>query len=407
MAPAFRTSLTAGLALALAAAAQEAIRFEVAAWVDHFDFQRHMDTETVEGWGLILDHVQETGATTILWRNCGGGTMRYASAIESHHHDSMLDKRRVPDSRAIGGWVRYGECEQDIIATVVRLCRERGLRPGVHWPFEETHFSGWTLGRFNLEHPQYWGRDASGTPWWGRCSLAYEPVVEHKLALVDELLARGIEVLFIDFWRSGGWSPAYEYVPPVVDRFRDLHGVDPPVNWKDPQWARHVAGYVTAWLRRLRERLAGHDPPVELAVGVPFIAPVSDRPIIYRGADWQAWVEEGLVDTLAVYAVDWDEGDPMGSTRQLYREVMETVAGRCRVLFPVQRYDFTKQGLPSYGRVTQRPLADIAAELMRLAWEEEAAGITLECVDYGNYDQATRGALRSLSLDRCRHPRPR
>ena len=82
-------------------------RFEVVAWVDHFDYVRaappggkpRFDTETLQGCDAILDYVRRTGATTILWRNCGGGVMRYASRVESHHHDSVPDKRRVPDSR--------------------------------------------------------------------------------------------------------------------------------------------------------------------------------------------------------------------------------------------------------------------------------------------------------------------
>ncbi|MBN2294730.1 MAG: hypothetical protein JXM70_20040, partial [Pirellulales bacterium] len=191
-------------------------RFEVAAWVDHADFKHVFDTEKTAGLAKILDHVAETGATSIWWRNGSGSTMRYQSKAESHHNDSRFDKRRVHMVDDIDGWVRYGEVEPDIIAIVVKLCKQRGLRPGIHWPYEETHFSGRTIGRFNLEHPQYWARTRLGHPWWGRSSIAFEPVVEHKLKLLDELLDRGVESIFIDFWRTGGWDPDYEYVEPVV-----------------------------------------------------------------------------------------------------------------------------------------------------------------------------------------------
>lgn len=382
--------------------AAEPERFQVAAWVDHFDFSNTFDTEKPEGLAKILDHVQETGATTILWRNCAGSTMRYQSRVESHHHSSTLDKRRILDSRQPIGWVRYGDAQPDIIATVVRMCRERGLRPGIHWPFEETHWGVWTIGEFNLEHPQYWGRDVLGQPWWGRVSLAYQPVVEHKLALVDELVARGIEVIYLDFWRTGAWTPAYEYVEPVVAAYRQKHGMAPSGDPKDPAWCRHVSEYVTAFLRRLHRHLKVAGRPVELAVGIPGIAPRSDTPMLERAADWRRWVDEGLIDTLVMVDVNWDKNDPLGSTRQAYREVLDFVGGRCRVWCPVQQYNFTNHGLPGYAQATGKKADVVAGQLTRMARDEGAQGISLECVDYDNYKPATRETLRRLTSGECR-----
>ena len=398
-----RTCVTfVAFAAAIAGATTAGERFQTAVWVDHFDFQRPFDTEKPEGWSKILDHMEEVGATTVLWRNRGGATMRYQSKVDSHHHSSILDKRRVHDVRDIGGWVRYGEARPDIIGSVVKMCRQRGLRPGVHWPFEETHFGGWTIGGWNLDHPQYWSRNALGQSWWGRSSLAYEPVVEHKLALVDELIDRGIEVLFIDFWRSGGWSPLDEYVPPVVKAYRKLTRENPPPDGRDLRWCRHVSTYVTAFMRRLRQRLDASGREIELAVGIPKTAPNPDTCIIERAADWRTWLAEGLIDTLVINYVEWDKEDPMGCTRMLYRQVMKEVAGRCRVWCPVQQYNYSRHGLPQYQKATGRANEDLAAELTRMAWEEGAQGISLECVDYNNYRPKTRDALRTLSTGLCK-----
>jgi hypothetical protein len=391
-----------GLLMGVAAVDAAPQRFEVAAWVDHFDFSSTFDTEKPAGLAQILDHVRETGATTILWRNCAGSTMRYPSRVESHHNGSQLDKRRILDARHPAGWVHYGDARPDIVATMVRLCRERGLRPGIHWPFEETHWAVWTIGEFNLEHPQYWGRDVQGQPWWGRVSLAYEPVIEHKLALVDELVGRGIEVLFLDFWRTGAWTPAQEYVEPVVAAYRQQHGTSPPADAKDPRWCRHVAQYVTAYLRRLRAHLKTGCRPVELVVGIPGIAPHSDTPMLERAADWRRWVDEGLIDTLVIGDVNWDPNDPLESTRQAYREVLDFVRGRCRVWCPVQQYNFTHHGLPAYAQATGKPADVVAEQLTRIAHQEGAHGISLECVDYDNYVPATRAALRKLTTGACR-----
>ena len=394
-------ALMLALGFAAPAVAQQNEPFEVAAWVDHFDFYTIFDTEKAAGLAKILDHVQETGATTILWRNCGGSTMRYPSQIEAHHHPSRLDKRRVADGRDIAGWIRYGEAKVDIIATVVEMCKERGLKPGIHWPFEETHWAMWTVGRYNFEHPQYWARDAAGRPWWGRVSLAYEPVVEHKLALVDELVDRGIEVLFIDFWRTGGWSPAYEYVDPVVEAYRNQYGEDPPHDARDPRWCRHVAGYVTEFLRRLRQHLQASGRSIELAVGIPEIATGGDEPLARCAADWRSWIEEGLIDTLVINYVTWDKESPLESTRAAYREVLDAVDGRCHVWCPIQQYNYSKFGLPAYEQATGKSNAELAEVLLRIAHEEGAGGISLECVDYNNYRPATREVLRTLAEGEC------
>jgi hypothetical protein len=112
-----------------------AVRFESAALVDSFDFANvksngkfHYDTETAEGNTAILDHVLLTGATTILWRNCGGATMRYQSQEERYPLvEAPLDKRRLPDNRSVYGWLRFYQAEPDILKHTFDLCHKRGI----------------------------------------------------------------------------------------------------------------------------------------------------------------------------------------------------------------------------------------------------------------------------------------
>ncbi len=393
------------LMAAMGFAQEDQARFEVAAWVDHFDFapvmrdgQPVFDTETLGGCLAILDHVQETGATTILWRNCAGGNMRYQSAIESGHLPDILDKRRIADTRGLLGWVRYGVAEPDIVRAMMDECRERGLVPGIHWPFEESHGHLWTISQFNFDHPELWARTVDGRPWCGRCSIAYEETIEHKLALVDELLDRGATRLFIDLYRSGAWSPAYEYVPPVLEAWRERYGEDPPGSTTDERWARHVSGYVTAYMRRLRAHLDASGREVELMVGVPAVSMVEpDYALLHRGADWRAWIDEGLIDTLVVNFFTWDADRPFESTRELGRELLDFVDGRCRVLWPVRAYDYGGYGMPSYSQATGLPQDEIAVRLMQMAAEEGADGVSLECVDYRNYSDTTRPRMKALS----------
>ncbi len=399
---------TAPLAAQPAAAPR---RFEVAAWVDHFDFvgcrdrdgKPLFDTETPAGNAKILDHVQEIGATTILWRNCAGATMRYPTHLDSAHGDEPLDKRRVPSNVPLYGWVRYGDAQPDILLSALAMCRERGLRPGVHWPFEENHWAGFTIGSWNLDHPQYWGRNADGVPWCGRSSLGFPEVVQHKLDLFDELLERGAQSVFIDFFRTGGWTPALEYTEPVKAAYRRQYGAEPPASPTDPQWCRHVAGYVSELLRQMHAHARAEGRRVEIMVGIPAIAPLSDKPIISAGADWQRWVREGLMDTVVINSVGWDRADPYGSTRALYEQVLGVTRGHCKLLCPVSSYNYHGAGIQEYMKATGESFAQVATRLTELAWDVGADGISLECVDYNNYPGETRQAMKALTEGKCRY----
>lgn len=403
-----RVSLVLSFVAALALGQE---RFEVAGWVDSFDFSRakvdgqfHYDLETTEGSIRVLDHVLETGTNTVLWRNCGGATMRYGSLEDSHHQDAPKDKRRLPDNRDISGWLRLGDTDPDMLGYIIGVCHERGLRGGVHWPFEENHWSSWTYGGWNLDHPQYWVRDSVGTPWCGRSSFSYPAVLEHKMRLLDELVERGMDTLFIDTWRSGGWGPAWEYVPPVVDAWRAKTGQEPPTNPRDPAWCRHVAGYTTAFFRAVRQRLDAAGRPIRLYVGVsrPDPANEADEPLIQRGVDWRELVREGIVDTLVVNIAVWDAKRPFESTQEYYAAMRAAVGPDCRLLCPVRAYDYDGGGMPSYAKATGLKQDEIAVRLTKLAWECGADGISLECVDHDNYRPDTRRAMAELVNGPCR-----
>ncbi len=397
--------------------AMAAERFESAALVDSFDFARTatkegrflFDTETARGNDAVLDHVLLTGATTILWRNCGGATLRYQSAEERNPRvEAPLDKRRLPDNRPVHGWLRYYEAEPDIVRHILGVCHERGLNAGVHWPFEETHWASWTFGAWNFEHPQYWGATVDGQVWAGRCSLAYPDVVAHKLRLADELLVRGADHLFIDSWRHGAWGPAYEYVEPEVERWRTKYHTEPPVNASDPRWCAFVSETTHAYFVSLRQRLNASGRKVRLMVGVSDVGRMSDVPdatLLTRGLDWRRLVKEGVVDTVVVMSVNWDKARAFESTREIYRDVIGFCAGKCQVLCPVQMYNFTKRGVPAYQTAENAGAPEIAGQLLRIAWEEGADGICMECVDFNNYTPAVCAELRRLLDGPCRAKR--
>ena len=71
-----------------------------------------------------------------------------------------------------------------------------------------------------------------------------------------------------------------------------------------------------------------------------------------------------------------------------------------------QQYNFNQLGLPGYEQATGKKNAELAEEFTRMAHEEGAGGISLECVDYNNYAPATRETLRRLATGDCRFVRP-
>ena len=389
--------------------------FEVAAWVDHFDFATFIDAETEAGMAKILDHVAETGANYQFFRS-GGNSIRHPSAFRPSFRVQIDKRKGVMGPRMIFGWGDLNRAKPDLLEAAFRLGRERGMKPYIHWPFEECHAPGFfrAFMAWNMEHPEYWSRTRSGQPWLGRVSLAHPEVIEYKLAVLDELLEHGAEGIFIDTFRSGMWAAWAEYVPVIVESYREKYGEAPPESDRDPRWCQHVADYVTELFRRMREHLDAYEKRtgkhVELLVGVAGIAPVGEyaktSPMLYRAADWRAWVDMGVIDTLVMHSIDWDTRRPLESFRERGREIMDYVDGRCKVQWPLSRYSFRKKGFPHVAKLLKIRWEEAAERMMMIAWEEGAAGISMECVDYNNYDAPTRAAIAKLARTTCRFRKP-
>ncbi len=368
--------------------------FEVMAFADSLDFGAVMDSETAKGNIQILDHVLETGPDIILWRTGAGATTRYPSREEPADY-CPAEIRRLPDNRKFYGFLRYPDASPDILKLIAETCAARGLRFGNHSPFEETHWTSWTFGVWNAEHPQYWSRAQNGAPWAGRCSLAFDEVRAHKLRLAEEVLAYGSKDYFLDCWRNGGWGPHLEFVEPELRRWRVKHGDFAPTNC--PAWRAHVFETTHLFIRALAAQVRSHGARFLLGVPRPDDIPGEDGCMMFRGIDWRACVDAGDVDGLIVMEPLWDAKRPFESTLDIYRRIVRRCAGKCRVYFPVSAYDFGKKGIPSYCKATGKSFADVAETLERLAFEAGGDGITLECVDYNNYPEAARRRIRETT----------
>lgn len=370
--------------------------FEKIALVDHYDFHEHFDTETASGITNIVDHVLETGADTVLWRNCGGGTMRYQTT-EDTVADAPLQPLRLPSSRS-QGWLRHSKAEPDIIRTAFAYLDSRGVRRGIHWPFEENHHNCWTLSGWNLDHPQFWCRSSAGIPWAGRCSLAFPEVAAHKLRLLDELSERGNDTLFIDTHRTGQWTVADEFVKPNLDEWRRRYGAEAP-SPGDDRWIALVAESQYAFFRSVKARLCDGGRKARLCLGLSSLSPGRDG--IYRkfGIDWRRLAREGVVDAIFVQSVVLPgRGDVWEELRAAYMGVYAE-RGLAKVYFPVMQYSVSgndHNGYPWYAKKSGMSEVEAVRRLLSLAAECGGSGIFMECVDYGNYKPEVREAIRGF-----------
>ncbi|MBR1587107.1 MAG: hypothetical protein IJ658_02160 [Kiritimatiellae bacterium] len=381
---------------AACAAASGAAAFEKIAIIDSFDFAAVYDTETVAGTDQVLDHVLLTGADTVLWRNCSGSTMRYLSAEEpSALMEAPLDPRRVPESRQIYGWLRYWAVEPDIVRTAFASCARRGVAQGIHWPYEENHWNYWTLGAWNLSHPQYWCRNANGVPWHGRSSFAFPEVLAHKLRLLDELLDRSPQTIFLDLFRCGGWTVADEYVKPHLDRWRERCG-EPPPDSRDPRWIALVGETQEAFFRAVRARIAERGMKVRVLLGIDRVSAGADENWTKHAVDWKKLAREDVVDGIVIESVRPDPERPFASTAEIYASVREALCGK-PFFCPIMQYNFGgRPGYPWYCKATGAREEETVRQLLEIARDAGAAGIAMECVDYKNYSPAVCEAIRDF-----------
>lgn len=365
------------LALLMAAA------FEKVALVDSLDFATWYDIETERGTVETLEHVLLSHPTTILWRDKGGGRMRYPSKVEmSDLSEQPLLKTRIP-REDVYGWLRLDNPRgPDIFGLVRRECAERQLTFGIHTTWEENHWMPELVSNWTMKHPEFWSRRKDEAPWLGCCSIAYPEVVAHKLAFLDERIALGPKEILLDFLRCGSWSPAREYVAPVLARWKAKYGCEPPDDPKDARWLETVSPFVHGYLRAFSKKC--REKGVRFTVAFPGVD-CEDRHIYETYAiDWKALAREGVFDGIYVLNIRLDTKDPWGCTERTYKYVMDH-RGRADVYFPVSTYDFFRSGIPSYVKATGSTSAQVTRRLLDMAQAAGARGVVLECVDHCNY----------------------
>ena len=397
-----------------------AVAFEKIALIDSLDAARTWDVETPEGTLKVLDDAMRPHSTRVLWRDRGACLMRYPCAEEPYPEcEFPIDKRRVPPKIGAYWALRLDNCGFDVFKLVFGECERRGLKQGIHTTWEENHWCNSFMGTWNMRHPQFCCRAKNGISWSGHASLAYPEVREHKLRMVDERLALKPQTIFLDMYRDGGWTPRLEYVPPVCARWRERYGCEPPDNPKDDRWLGLVSEYVTEYVKEFsrRCRAAG----VEFVIGLPRLsmaARSANAP--YQGAehgraasprppsgdagwenyalDWRKLAAEGVFDGIWVMSFPIDPKRPFESTEEFYAYMMTQKGKAAKVYFPLDEYNYRKEGLVTYAKYAGCTKAEAAKRLLAIARKAGGAGVVYECVDPHLYGREVCDALAEDGL---------
>ena len=373
--------------------------FSKIAYADALDFAAWVDVETRKGTDAVIAHILETGCDAIFWRTQTGAMPRYPSAEESKaDNENPFNRLRIGSDHGQGGvygWLRMDRGE-NMVDYALTACRAKGVTAGVHVTYEENHWSSFTLGTWNLNHPEYLCRRQDGSIFAGRCSFAWPEVMAHKMRLFREVLAMKPEVILVDMFRGGSWQPAIEYVTPITDEWRRRYASEPPKDWHDARWMGLVSEYQHNYFRELRKCIEESGLKTRMIAGLVYMDK-DDKATWERYAmDWQMLVRTGVLDGIAIQSVQPESNRLLESTEEIYRQYADKVheLGGL-VFFPLSEYTLGNQyGYPKYAKELNLSREEAIKKLLSLARSSGGDGIVMECVDYNNYKPNERKIIR-------------
>jgi len=373
--------------------------FSKIAYADALDFAAWVDVEKRKGTDAVIEHILETGCDAILWRTQTGAMPRYPSAEESKvDNENPFNRLRIGAGHGQGGvygWLRMDRGE-NMVDYALNVCRAKGVTAGVHVTYEENHWSSFTLGTWNLNHPEYLCRRQDGSIFAGRCSFAWPEVMAHKMRLFRELLAMKPEVVLIDMFRGGSWQPAIEYVTPVIDEWRRRHGCEPPKDWHDERWMNLVSEYQHDYFRELRKCIEESGLKTRMIAGLVYMDKADKTTWERYAMDWKMLIKTGILDGIAIQSVQPESNRLLESTEEIYRQYVGLVHELGGLVFlPLAEYTLGNQyGYPKYAKELNLSRKDTVKKLLSLARSCGGDGIVMECVDYNNYKPEEREIIR-------------
>ena len=274
---------------------------ELWCWLGHFPTRAPTGHDTEDCLQAHLD----CGIDHVVWK-LGRGAVEY----ETHHPlvsriGDVCDPERLdPVSRRTLKAMR----EVCVLRSGLAFAHQHGMvlygRLGMnrHYGPGQPYRS-----RFADAHPEYAEVRRDGTRDVSRLCYAIPEYRQERLAILCEAAELGVAGLQLDFCRQ---PPALLYHPALVEPFRQRRGVDPRgltrADSAFRDWCQYRADVLTGFMREVRSAVRENER--RLARRVPIQVRIPDDGFeanLIGGFDVQTWCREGLIDELALSALQW------------------------------------------------------------------------------------------------------
>ncbi|MCY3784849.1 MAG: family 10 glycosylhydrolase [Chloroflexi bacterium] len=273
---------------------------------DNHGWMGHIRAHTPEDVQGHLEPYRNTDFERIYLETGGGDLLNYFTKIARDHTlDAHEDFSHVGYRKQSEAWRIFRDQGVDPYDVAIEHAHDMGLEihaswrvTGFHYPPPNDHFNSGD-GVFEA-HPEWRSVDREGriTP---RLSYAYPGFRAFAISLLREMAEKPVDGVCLLYNRR---PPFTEYEPHIVEAFKAASGHDPrELDEHDPDWLRFRARVMTDFMRELRAGLAevaaatGRDKPISVSA----IVMKDEAENLHRALDLQAWVSEGLIDTIIPY----------------------------------------------------------------------------------------------------------
>ena len=274
----------------------------------------HHGVQTIEELIEGFEPLRNTDVGKVFLGTEGPGLTYYPTKVGGEYATAATELLTESSRRAVESLRAYRSNGIDLVKERVGFLHSLGIevflgfRMGTTSDHPPGHAKSAPMWK---EHPEWRCRDRDGNSII-RLSMAYPEVREFYVKLFLELASYGIEGIQLIYTRR---PPFVLFEDPVIKDFRNEHGVDPrqlPEDSElegefmteggfftsDPRLEKHWAGYVTKFMRELRQALDERRRPdggrIQVAANVLYDAAYNRA----GGLDLKTWVAEGLVDIL-------------------------------------------------------------------------------------------------------------
>lgn len=242
------------------------------------------------GVARIFDFLAIARVKKLYWRVFNGGLAIYPSRVapvfrgaelgnsyeigEAETKQYTLGEGGGSESR---GYLKWLDAEAfDSFEMAVEVGREFGIDVYAWFTFYEEDHGGDLLSPIGSD-PRFQGTDIDGLTYSGTIDFFYDEVQDYKLAIVAELLERGVDGIMLDYVRHNATPSGdpdgihrFGYNADIREAFKAEDGRDPvDIPRDDPAWLAFKCEYQARFLRRIREQV-GPDKGIDMMVPMPF-----------------------------------------------------------------------------------------------------------------------------------------